>query len=147
MRASGRVLGRRVLPAPPMVARRLGVEVGAKVVWLERLRLADGEPVALETAYLPHARCPSLLSFDFSRLSLYRVLRKHYGLRLDHAEQVIRAVVLSAREARRFRLPASSPAFLFERVTFLESGEAIEFVRPLYRGDRYQFQVHLLALK
>jgi GntR family transcriptional regulator len=147
MKASSRVLGQRVLPAPPEVARRLGIEVGAEVVWLERLRLADGEPMALETAYLPHARCPGLLSFDFSRLSLYEVLRKHYGLRLDRAEQVIRAVVLSAREARGFGLPAGSPAFLFERVTFLEGGEAIEFVRSLYRGDRYAFQVHLLTPK
>ncbi|MER3400992.1 MAG: hypothetical protein C4313_07660 [Thermoflexus sp.] len=145
MKASSRVLAREIRPAPADIAARLGIAPGAEVVRLERLRLADGEPMAIETAFLPHARCPGLLAFDFSRCSLYEVLRKHFGLRLDRAEQVLRAVVLPAREARLLGVSRGAPAFLLERTTFLDSGEAIEFVRSFYRGDRYQFRVHLLT--
>ncbi|MCS6962632.1 GntR family transcriptional regulator [Thermoflexus sp.] len=147
MKASSRLLSQEILPAPPDIAQRLNVAPGTEVVRLERLRLADEEPMALETAYLPHSRCPGLLSFDFSQLSLYEVLRKHYGLRLQRAEQTIQAVVLSPKEARWFGLPRGSPGFLLERITFLENDEVIEFVRSLYRGDRYQFQVQLIAPK
>lgn len=147
MKASSRLLSQEILPAPPDIAQRLNIAPGTEVVRLERLRLADEEPMALETAYLPHSRCPGLLSFDFSQLSLYEVLRKHYGLRLQRAEQTIQAVVLSPKEARWFGLPRGSPGFLLERTTFLENDEVIEFVRSLYRGDRYQFQVQLIAPK
>lgn len=145
MKASSRVLAQEIRPAPADIAARLGIAPGVEVVRLERLRLADGEPMAIETAFLPHARCPGLLAFDFSQCSLYEVLRKHFGLRLDRAEQVLRAVVLPAREARLLGVSRGAPAFLLERTTFLDSGEAIEFVRSFYRGDRYQFQVHLLT--
>lgn len=66
------------LPADEGVAQRLGVEVGEPVYCLQRVRLANDQPVAFEIAYLPVRLCPDLERFDFSTASLYAVLREHY---------------------------------------------------------------------
>jgi GntR family transcriptional regulator len=63
------------------------VQLGAEVVYLHRVREMDGEPVAIERAYLPHALCPGILKFDFSRESLYETLSNVYGRRPYRAEQ------------------------------------------------------------
>lgn len=59
--------------------RRLNLEIGAKVIYLERLRFADGEPLALERVHLPYARFAPLLSLDLTNQSLYTVMEEDVG--------------------------------------------------------------------
>ncbi len=87
--ASNQVLEARIIPADPFLARRLQIQLGAEVVFLHRLRLLDGEPVANERAYLPHRLCPGILEHDFATASLYQVLSSQYNMKPDHAEQEI----------------------------------------------------------
>jgi len=95
------------------------------VVILTRIRLANGEPLALEMVYLPHHRCPDILQHDFAVESLYDVLRTSYGYQLVQARQTIEAILA------------------MERVTFTSQGFPIEYVRSFYRGDRYEFRALL----
>ena len=62
---ASRVLEAEIIPADPLLARVLRVQLGAEVVFLNRLRLVDGNPAALERAYLPHAFCRGILEHDF----------------------------------------------------------------------------------
>jgi len=73
-RNHSQVLEARLMSADPYLTRHLQVQLGAEVVFLYRVRKMDGEPVAIERAYLPHVLCPGILKFDFSKQSLYETL-------------------------------------------------------------------------
>lgn len=143
MRPASRVLSKSLLPAPFELAQTLGIEPGSEIVELRRLRLADDHPVAIELAHLSHAVCPGLLDRDLSDVSLYDVLRSLYGITLGSARQTIEASQPVAEERLLLELPARVPVLRIHRLTSDSTGRVIEFVRAVYRGDRYQLNVEL----
>ncbi len=148
MRARGLRPGARVLDVRVMrderVAARMGLEPEEAFVRVRRVRLADGQPLALETAYVRAALCPGLEAEDLTDRSLYQTLRERYKLQLGRAEQTLEAGAATEFEAQVLRIPVGQPVLLIERLTFLGDGKTpIEFVRSVYRGDRYKFVVEL----
>lgn len=120
------------------VAAQLNLEAGAKVIYLERLRFADDEPLALERVYLPYARFASLLALDLASQSLYTVMEKELGVRPSLSEESVEAVLLSTEEAEIFGVAAGAPALLTRRITHDDEDNVIEAATSLYRGDRYR---------
>jgi GntR family transcriptional regulator len=120
------------------IAAQLAIPIGALVIFLERLRYADEEPLALERVYLPYARFQNLLALDLASNSLYALLENEFGVRPVYAEESVEAVLLSTDEAALFRLEAGAPALLTRRVTTDEQDSVIEAATTLYRGDRYR---------
>ena len=120
------------------VAAQLNLAVGAKVIYLERLRFADDEPLAFERVYLPFERFQRLLSMDLVQNSLYELLEKEFDTRPVYATESVEAVLLTVAEAELFCLPEGMPALLTRRVTFDDAETAIEAATTLYRGDRYR---------
>lgn len=143
MRPGARLLGvESVSQAPPKVRRVLRVPDGAKLVRISRLRTADGQPMCLETSYLPEARVPWLLREDLESGSLYRLLEDR-GIEIVKAEEYLESTLLTEEEGELLTVPAGSPALLIERATYTEGDEPIEYVKSLYRGDRYRFRAML----
>ena len=143
---TSRVLRAEFITAPDDIARMLDVLPGTKLILLQRVRAADGEPMALETCNLVAARCPGILDrHDYARESLYQVLRKEFGLSLSHAEQTIEARQATRHEAALLDIKAGSPVLQMVRVTYA-SHTPVEYVRSTYRGDRYKFRVVLRQL-
>jgi GntR family transcriptional regulator len=147
MRARGlvpttHVLTQALRPAG-CVASRLGVARETPVVAVERLRLANGEPIAVEYAHLVAARCPNLEHADLEHGSLYDVLRSRFGLVLARAEQTIEAALPTARLRALLGVGPLDPVLRIERITYLDDGSPLEFVAATYRGDRYRLQVEL----
>ena len=140
---SARVIEAALLPAPPDLAEALQIRPGAMMVKLERLRLADGIPLALATDYLPHHLCPDLLERDMATQSLYAVLRSHYGLKLARARQTVQAALANQREADLLGLSRPSAVLRMERTAFLNNDQVIVYAKTAYRGDRYIFHVVL----
>jgi GntR family transcriptional regulator len=141
---SSRVIRAGIELADGLVASRLQTLTSTQIVGLSRLRLVDGEPLALETAYLVERMCPNLLDgHDFSHESLYHVLRHDYGLTLVRADEVIEARLPSAHERLLLELPEHTPVLGMSRLTFTDKGQPIEYVRAAYRGDKYQLRVSL----
>jgi GntR family transcriptional regulator len=131
------VLDAGLLPAPADIADRLGVEPAEELAHIRRLRLADGEPMSIEDAYLVHRYFPGLLSRDYAAKPLRRTLEEEYGVRLVRAKQVVRAI-RAPREAVSLLSVRRGAALLFiERVSFSAQGVPVEFLRIHYRGDRY----------
>ncbi|MFO7633112.1 MAG: GntR family transcriptional regulator [Caldilinea sp.] len=120
------------------VAAQLNLEVGAKVIYLERLRFADDEPLALERVYLPYVRFASLLGRDLTSQSLYAVMEEELGVRPSISEESVEAVLLSTEEAGIFGIAGGVPALLTRRITRDDKGQVIEAATSLYRGDRYR---------
>ncbi len=133
----------RRLPAPE-TAQALGLTAGAEVWHIARIRLADGEPVALETTEVVADATPGLLDrADFGRASLYAVLREGYGLRPATAEQTLAAAAADAGVALPLGISVGAPVLRLTRLTRDAEGRAFEHVRSVYRGDAFVMKVRL----
>jgi GntR family transcriptional regulator len=142
-RPGSRVVDVAVVDAEPDVAEHLGLEPGVPVVRLERVRYADDEPMAVETVYLEHARFPDVGDELTSDASLYRLLAERYGVEPAGAEETIETVLAPPAAARILGTDAATPMLLLTRSTRDDAGRPVEYVRSLYRGDRFRFRVEL----
>ena len=140
---SSRTLGVDEIHAGAQLGRLLEISPGEKVVRIVRLRLADGAPMALETLHVPRSVAPDLDGDALAERSFYELLAERYGLALDGGVQTIEATVTDETESEILEVPVHSPAFLFERTSRAVDGRVVEFVRSVYRGDRYKFRVEL----
>jgi GntR family transcriptional regulator, nutrient-sensing system regulator len=125
------------------VAARLGLAAGAPVVRLERVRYADDEPMAVETVYLDHDRFPGIGGELRADTSLYAVLEGRYGVVPALADETIETVLAPPAAARLLGTDAATPMLLLTRSTRDASGRPVEYVRSLYRGDRFRFSTKL----
>jgi GntR family transcriptional regulator len=142
---TSQVLEAELIPADPFLARVLRIQLGAEVVFLNRLRLVDGKPAAIERAYLPHAFCLGILEHDFSRESLYDVLAAQYNMKPDHAEQEIGAEIATPRVAELIGLEDPASVLVIRRETRTADGRVIEYVESEFRADRFRFYTNLKA--
>src|SRR5579864_7639650 len=101
---SSQVLSAEMTPASPGIASRLRIEVEAPVFYLQRLRCADGLPVAVEEVWISREQFPGVDKIDFSSASLYRTLRERYGIRVSRADEVLEARSATSHEAELLRI-------------------------------------------
>jgi GntR family transcriptional regulator len=137
-----RVLSLEKMDAAIHVARELEVEPGTSVYELCRLRIVDHSPLSVQTAYLPETLCPRLEENDLSG-SLYRLLEGRYGLRLWTGHETLRARCATDPEAKLLQIRKGAPVMYAERTTYASTGEAVEYLEAIWRGDRYDFKVPL----
>ena len=143
MTAGSRTIELRETHAGAAVGRALKVSPDARVVLIRRLRLADGEPMALETLHVPAALVPGLTREMLEDASFYELIERRYGVVIASGMQSIEPTVTNEEESELLGVPLHSPAFLFERTSRTAAGETVEFVRSLYRGDRYRLVAEL----
>ncbi len=132
-----RVLLRTLMPAPEHIAEALGVPVGEELAHLERLRLADGEPMSIEKSYLVHRYCPGVLERDYSSVPLREALAREYNIFLVHGKQRISAIAAPADTAAHLDIAPGAPLLYIERTTFTARETAVEYLQIYNRGDRY----------
>ncbi len=142
LRPGGRILGFRAELAGAKVGARLDLSPRETVWSIRRLRTADDQPMAIEQAYLAQSLLPDLTPALLGSRSLYDHLREA-GVELGVGTQSIEPTVTTEEESALLEVPPLTPAFLFERVTRAADGTAIEFVRSVYRGDRYRLLAEL----
>lgn len=142
MRASSAVLGVGVESAGPVVARLLRIDPGERIICVRRVRNADGKPMALETSHLLYEVAKGILDVDLAERSLYEELGKA-GVHIAAAEQSYEAVLVNDAESEHLSVPVGSPAMLIERVTFDAEERPFEYVKSVYRGDRYRVTTRL----
>jgi len=129
--------------AGPQVARALNISPDARVFRIGRLRLADGLPMAVETLHVPVSLVPGLTAAQLEHSSFYALLEERYYVVIASGLQTIEPTVTNEEESRLLDVPLHSPAFLFERTSTTTGGETVEFVRSIYRGDRYRLVAEL----
>ena len=127
--------------ASPAVAAALRIQPDASVHYLERVRGADGVPLLLEQVRLPADRLPGLLDHDFAVESLWEVLEASFGLHIGRQQEVLSAVVPSARESQLLGLQARRPSIQLEGTAFTIQGEPMEFSRTLVSPERARYFV------
>ncbi len=134
-----RLLWAEIATPSPSVQDALGLAAGEQVHALQRLRLADAEPLAIETTYIPAALTPGLLQQPLEG-SLWTLLRDNYGIVPTHARATLQFIVTDDRSASLLRLRSAAPGILQTRKTYDQSGRCIEFARDIYRADRAAFE-------
>lgn len=141
-RPSTRVLAHEIVRAPDEAAVALGVTPGSEVTYLERVRYAQGEPLALLRNYLP-TRIAGLSIEALEARGLYDLLRNS-KLRIQVATQTIGARRASAREAKLLDEPRGAPLLTATRTAYDDAGRAVEYGMHVYRASRYAFQLTLV---
>lgn len=126
----------------PEESLTLGLSPGAPVYRFNRIRYADGAPMALEYSTLAAFCMPSP---DFVETSLYEALEKT-GHRPVRALQRLRAVLFTSEQAELLAVAPRDAGLLIERRGFLKDGRAVEVTQSYYRGDAYDFVAELNAL-
>ena len=142
-----RLIGARPESAGEVVGAALGIEPGSPTLYLERLRVAGGEPLLLEQVHLPAERFPGLLASDLEHGSLYDLLTARYGTRIVRAREALEPVLLRAREARLLGQKPRTPALLIEGTTYSADGAPVEFARSYVRGDRTRYYVERVVVR
>lgn len=135
---SSRLLEFTTVPAGARVGRKLRLSPAAEIVYVARLRLVDGAPMAIEHLHIPAAIVPGLTAGELETGDLYEHLRARHSVRVHEAVQAIEPTVATKAEAQLLDVPELSPALLFERLTTDTEGRPVEYVHSLYRGDRYR---------
>jgi len=137
-RVRSKVLLFRSEPATVEAAQILHLAPGEKVIRLRRVRFADSLPMALENVCLPFRMFPGLLETFDPRTSLYQTLADRYGARMFAADEVVEAGLPNRQEARLLEITKTNPVYQFTRTSYLKTGQPVEYVRSIYRGDRYK---------
>jgi len=114
------------------------------VFYLERLRLANQEPILWERTYIPYYLCNKIETFDFNKNSLYQVLNETYQLDMYHAKESLDAILLSRSEAALLECPSKSVGYKITRISYLDSGFVFEYTTSVTRADKctYQFDLY-----
>jgi len=145
MKRRGLVPGSRLLhfsvkASDAFLAEKLNIELNEPVYEIQRVRLADEQPISLEWTYLP-AQLVQGLTSDIIKKSLYSYIEEKIQAKISHAHQVIEAAVAGKDEMEHLHLKKGSPILLIHRQTFLENGQTLEWVKSAYRADRYKYVI------
>ena len=128
-------------------AEQLGIAPGAHVLDLERVRLLDRIPVALDRNVVPIAHCPKLAAADFRTASLYGILRDEAGLIPTAADTTVEATEAGDAIADLLDVGSTSPVLIATQTTFDQHGRALDASRIVYRGDRHRFHARLTVAR
>jgi len=150
MRGRGIVPGQKILEigciSPPEDVRT-HLELPAectKVLHIERLRLGDGLPMGLQTSYYSLPEGLNVTREELEEVgSIYKILQEKFHLIPTEADETLEVALATPREATLLQIAPGSPLLLSERTTYSQNRQVIEFVRILYRGDRYRYLAKL----
>ncbi|MDF2858882.1 MAG: phosphonate metabolism transcriptional regulator PhnF [Neobacillus sp.] len=138
MQPSSKLLSFQIHPAETKIAQDLQINPNELVYIIRRIRLADGAPMALETAYIPVNLIPGLTE-ENSNQSLYQFIEKNLSLSINEASQEIEASIASSKEAASLAINAGDPILQIVRISYLANGTPFELVKSSFRADRYRF--------
>lgn len=137
---SSRVVSAVRRPAGARSASLFHVSPGESVFEITRVRMANGEPMCIETSVLLEKHAPGLLEQDLTG-SLYALLENLYEVRIARAEQVVTATVTDALESEQLAVPPLTPALRISRTSMDQRSRPIEHSTTLYRADRYEIRM------
>lgn len=139
LKHSTKLLSIEQIRANKKLAGKLGVNIGQLLCYIHRLRMHNGDPISLEYSYFPASLCPHIEQFDLEHRSIYEILENEYEIQIDVADQFFEPVVANEYESEMLSVPINAPLMLVSRVSYDVDGNAIEFGKDLYRGDKTRF--------
>ncbi len=125
--------------APEAVRTALQAAAGETLIYMERLRLADGQPVIFERRHVVERWCSGMTKAD-ARGSLYACWTDKCGLVITGADEVIRAVNATGPLAQRLAVPEGAACFQIIATGFAPEDQPLWHEETWYRSDLYEFR-------
>lgn len=141
VKPGARVLENRLIAADKKVADRLGIEPGSNVVYISRLRLADGEPVQVEKSYFP-LKYAFLLEEDLNDGSMFECLKEKAGAKVASSEKMIELCRATVEEAALMDVKKGDYLLFVKSTAYDENGEPMYAGIQLINGDRFSLYVY-----
>ena len=138
---SAKLLNIDIIPAPPEIAQALQLDELAPIYDLLRLRLVNGEPVAIVHSHLPARDFPGLEQHAARCNSLYQLYEETYARLLSHASEEIGATVADKEAARLLKTSIGKPLLFIRETTYDSRNRPIEYSESRLRADRYSASV------
>jgi len=142
LKPSSKVISVTVILIPPKMMSSLILNENEEVIRVHRLRLANGQPMAIQTSYIPHKFCARICDEDLTK-SLTVILENRYNLRLVKAVQVLYPSLADDYYSKMLMVSKGAPVLIAERTSYLKDNRPVEFIESVYRGDRYKFSIEL----
>jgi len=129
---------------PAKVMRQLELSENQQVLRIKRIRTGNGEPIGIQDSYLALESGQEITQDEVEiRGSIYGILQEKFGVYPAEADETLEVTLASTEEAQLLKIPEGSPLLLNERTLWSQNRKAVEFVKILYRGDRYKYTVRL----
>jgi len=143
MQPGSRLISGKTIPADDKLAVSLQVGIGQPVVALRRLRLLNGQPVAIADDWIEARKTPGLLSLDWAggNLSLYDELRQRYSLNPELGETVLSSRLATAEEAKLLDLKRPAAVLTVEQIAYARDGSPINATRSIHHPTRYPLRL------
>lgn len=141
LRPGSVVRSSEIIQADGFLAATLRIAPAAPVYRLDRVRTADGHPMAVEQAFFPAQRFDGIEEIDFTEASLFEVLRERFGIALREADQRVVAVAIGDDDARMLGVAGGEAGLRFHTLAYDSDGEPVSYAVSLFRGDRYEIEL------
>ncbi|MDU4597800.1 MAG: GntR family transcriptional regulator [Clostridium sporogenes] len=112
-----------------------------KVFEISRLRMSEGEPVAIETVWIPYNLCSDMDRQTIEGKSLYETFKNKYKYFPNKAKQTIEPIILNEDECRLLNQNENALALMFRRTTYIKDEVPIEYTKAIYRSDIYKYEL------
>jgi GntR family transcriptional regulator len=143
-RVTTRILKQEIVPAPPIIAKTLHLQINTPLIFLSRLRELNNEPSVYSDNYVPEDLCPRLINVNMENRSLYAYLEEACGFEIYKGHRYIGVTPANEYEASLLGIAVGSPLIEVESVTYQRNGRPLECFHSLHRGDKTRFEVNLL---
>ncbi len=139
---SSKVLDFEIVESNEKIAKKMRLNPKDRVYVFTRLRLADNEPMMLETSFIPYDRFPGITKEDLEENAMYDIFTKKYDANFTGAEEIFQSVLTKEYEADLLEYFSGLPSMMIERLTY-EEDLIIEYTKGIARGDRFKYHVYL----
>jgi len=143
LKPSSKLLQNEKILPDSYIKNVLGLKENEMVYKIMRLRLANQEPLILETSYLVEELFPDLDREDIEKVPLYDLIIKKYRVKITRARETFESILVDRFEAEKLKIPIGSPALLVKRITYT-TGIPFEFRKSIVRGDKCSYSVELI---
>lgn len=130
-------------PARPGIARALQLPSGTEVVRVDRLRLANGRPIAYDTTWLPLRFGELLAGMDLTQETIYHILETRYAIPVVSGAIYMTASAATAQNAAHLELPSGAALLVIQRISYTTGDKPVYLQERYYRPDRVQYRVML----
>jgi GntR family transcriptional regulator len=130
--------------APEEVIRKLELPEGTKALRILRVRFGDDIPIGLQTSYVILKPDQLITREELEEVgSLYKILQEKLHIIPWAADETLEVTLATKEEADLLQVKVGAPLLINERVLWSQERKAVEFVKILYRGDRYRYTMRL----
>ncbi len=143
LEAESVVLRNEIEPAPPAAERHLKLDPGTRVFRLDRLRLADGEPIALDYTWLPAFYGQLIVDFDLAKRTIFDILENEYDIAITSGCYFLHAENADEHQAKHLNLKPGNALFRMDRVSYTIKDKPVYYQQRYYRNDKFMYRMRV----